>query len=1600
MKRLNEVKNKIFSKLKGIFLIAFMLFSIPLYSQDYYWENPRNIINTESIFPNTINTNQYSYIFWQDVDVKKQEIYLSCRVYPLQENITNKEKLKYQDNLRFAGPYSYSGDMPDIFSVTVNDEGLIVLAVSANNNKLEIFISDDNCKSFSQHKIKSDLNMNAPRIYKTYDGKIRLFASVVINDSFHIYYADSVNGKNWSDFIEFTPSANIQNSFIPFLIDNGDSDIVVFQGQYRSDVIQRFSYQLFSSYTMDGGASWSEPILLTGQNSFPSSQTKNFANFANQRPYLYNYKNTIYMAWERMENTSANIWIAEISKNGLIPRTSFVLADSANSNRPIFFEYKDKLFVSWFDIRTSRESLYMAEQNGLDWETYTILENENSNMFAFPLIIRDFSQNEQLSFVWQQVRRNKNNISILNPDTTVLPPTVIPKSYKLGKRSRSQNVEYTITMPKDSSGISGYSYSWGKENTQEPAEELQYFPKDRTIKLKAEEDGIYKLLVKVRDRAGNWSQVQEVSYHRDITPPLPPQIDIINNDKYGMIDSNTFRLNWKASQSEDVASYNYELTYLGGIPSSLKVNKTHKIKLKDEEVFEIIENLHKKYASHLEKEKYIKANNSTTALRTKNYYNRANGVYLLSVSAVDEVGNIGKCSHQLIILNKYLPQTYIQSLESGKNELSQTELIIHGGGFTYEGTISKIYIDKDGKAPYDLELVKDKDFKVRSNSKISNISIGTELEEGNYKIGLLHTDRGLYFSGNIFKKEQSGTLKIQSEYVYKNKFSPIQFISKYSITIGAIFVIIIVLLVLSIIYTLILVFAQIHKEKIDAVSQINALLTGDIMPSEKRERMKSKERRHSLKIKLVAFTVVLVAVVVMFVTFKNGRDLISTQEETLGNSLQNRIDVLTESIALGTKNFLPIENDLELGALPSQKEAVLEAKYVTIVGKKRSTLNVEDNSLTYVWASNDPDIQEKVDKIGEYGVLQGESKVIDETILQIVQKMENVNNVAKSQVKTISEEISKFSNENTALALNRDEESIERRAELSELTTNLRNELDFTLSQLANEYSKSYPIFEKNLRDPQTTDYLFYRPVLYRSGSSNNYLHGVIIIEVSIQTLIDALNQEINEILISAVVLALIAVLLGAFGALFLATLIVKPIKQLENHLMEVGSLMTKSVRERQRLEKKHINIKSKDEIGHLGDVVNKMTLSAGQAAYEEFLQLDGKAVQERFIPLEDGVGGRKLPIAKFTEEKLDVFAYYKGDSAVSGDYFDYKRLDDKWYVFIKCDISGHGVPAALLVSVIATKFKDFYYFSKWNFAKNGINLKTFVSTVNDFIFELGTKGKFSTINISLYNKETGELYVCNAGDNKVHIMDSKTKRLREVTLSNTPTAGGISTDLVEMSGGYKVEKLTLNHGDILYLYTDGIDEAERLIRDKNFLVKQSVKESVRIDRKTGKEEKITQTLEEKEQFGLERVTQIIEKVVNKEKFLLTKEDNPIKSEILEFDFTNASGTIEETIIALAAIERVFRMVKTPTVREDDEIEVELLIDDFLKKHFNLYSKYCIPVRSQEDIQEKKKGRKNKKIEAEVDTRKIAEDPNVTRYSYVIEDKQADDITLIAIKRI
>ena len=81
-----------------------------------------------------------------------------------------------------------------------------------------------------------------------------------------------------------------------------------------------------------------------------------------------------------------------------------------------------------------------------------------------------------------------------------------------------------------------------------------------------------------------------------------------------------------------------------------------------------------------------------------------------------------------------------------------------------------------------------------------------------------------------------------------------------------------------------------------------------------------------------------------------------------------------------------------------------------------------------------------------------------------------------------------------------------------------------------------------------------------------------------------------------------------------------------------------------------------------------------------------------------------------------------------------------------------------------------------------------------------------------------------------------------------------------------------------------------------------------------------------------------------------------------------------------------------------DTIQVDKKIDSFLSKYFNLYDTYCI---KEEQIVENKKTKRNKNEENKTDEKnKQNQDGYYTEYAYLFEDEQADDLTMLALKRI
>ena len=192
----------------------------------------------------------------------------------------------------------------------------------------------------------------------------------------------------------------------------------------------------------------------------------------------------------------------------------------------------------------------------------------------------------------------------------------------------------------------------------------------------------------------------------------------------------------------------------------------------------------------------------------------------------------------------------------------------------------------------------------------------------------MHTDRGLYFTGSILTISQNGTLKIEAEYEPQNYLNPEFKKYKYKVAVSLIILfLIIMIVVVTLLFVVINLYQNIHEKKLTK-NEINSLFTGAAMPLKKLG--KTFRRLPSLKKKLIAFAFSLVIAVVIAVTLENGYKVIRLQEQTMAAGLQNRTEVLLESLHSGVKNFFPANNLLELSALPAQKDAMSEVKYVGI----------------------------------------------------------------------------------------------------------------------------------------------------------------------------------------------------------------------------------------------------------------------------------------------------------------------------------------------------------------------------------------------------------------------------------------------------------------------------------------------------------------------------------------------------------------------------------------------------------------------------------------------------------------------------------------------
>jgi sigma-B regulation protein RsbU (phosphoserine phosphatase) len=158
----------------------------------------------------------------------------------------------------------------------------------------------------------------------------------------------------------------------------------------------------------------------------------------------------------------------------------------------------------------------------------------------------------------------------------------------------------------------------------------------------------------------------------------------------------------------------------------------------------------------------------------------------------------------------------------------------------------------------------------------------------------------------------------------------------------------------------------------------------------------------------------------------------------------------------------------------------------------------------------------------------------------------------------------------------------------------------------------------------------------------------------------------------------------------------------------------------------------------------------------------------------------------------IDIYGLLTPAKAVGGDMFDFVLRDEQLF-FCVGDVSGKGIPSALWMAMTVAVFRTQI--------ANENSPGKIVTTLNDALAERNELMMFSTFFLGVLDLKTGVLTYCNAGHEAPILLSEHQPEFMDVA-SNVPLG-------VTAGWNYTVQQITLAPGTTLFLYTDGLTEAE-----------------------------------------------------------------------------------------------------------------------------------------------------------------------------------------------
>lgn len=226
-------------------------------------------------------------------------------------------------------------------------------------------------------------------------------------------------------------------------------------------------------------------------------------------------------------------------------------------------------------------------------------------------------------------------------------------------------------------------------------------------------------------------------------------------------------------------------------------------------------------------------------------------------------------------------------------------------------------------------------------------------------------------------------------------------------------------------------------------------------------------------------------------------------------------------------------------------------------------------------------------------------------------------------------------------------------------------------------------------------------------------------------------------------------------------------------------------------------SIQAGNEIGRLagdiGDMVRRMEAQVRARQQLEDRQEKLAAELEHAARIQAAMLPKRFP-DRAQDRRLELYAAMAPAREVGGDLYDFFMIDQDRLALVIADVSGKGIPAALFMMQAKTLFREI--------ARPDVPIDVIAERVNRGLCAFNEQQQFITTWMMIVDLSTGRALEINAGHTKPALCRAQGRYELVRNLHDLPL--GLMDDLT-----FTVHEWRLEPGDRLFVYTDGVHEAE-----------------------------------------------------------------------------------------------------------------------------------------------------------------------------------------------